>query len=348
MKKDIRNIAERMRESNIPGLSIAFISEGKLSHHECWGEVEAGSGDPIQSNTLFNACSISKFAASILALQLVEEGLLSLDEDVGNFLISWNIPEHPSFNSRTVTLRRLLCHQAGFADPQGGFGQYIHEYGSPDMAKLLRGMTYYCQKPIELMAEPGSQFIYSDTGFCIIQLMIEDVTGESFDKLLQEKLFEPLHMNNSIIVTSQSEIRMGSAVGHNKHGVRLKESHPIYPYPAAAGLWTTPADLALLVEEFLSSLQGNSRLGISAETADEMIKPQGCFKWTGLGVFLESPDGELEVSSLGWGAGYQCMLITYPKIGRGAVLMMNADPGVHQTQSLLGHLASLWQQGQLI
>ncbi|MWV42255.1 serine hydrolase [Paenibacillus sp. HJL G12] len=335
-----------MREQKIPGLSMAFIESGRLSRHVCLGELAMGDGQPVRPDTMFNACSISKFAAAMLALVLVEEGVLGLDGEVSDHLVAWRIPEHPMYDTRKVTLRRLLSHQAGFADPKGSFSHYAREHGAPFMAELLGGTTYYRKEPAGLTTEPGSRFIYSDTGYCILQLMIEDVTGESYDDLMREKIFEPLHMNHSRIVTSHSEILPGSAIGHSKDGERLHMPYTVYPYPAAAGLWATPSDLVLLLTELMASLRGEGGIGISARTASEMIVPQGCFQWTGLGVFLDSFNGQLEISSLGWGEGYQCVLIAYPDTGKGAVWMMNADPGVHQSQSLLGEAARQWQEGQ--
>lgn len=337
------NVGERMRKDRIPGLSIAFIEDGRIVSRECRGERTAGSGEPVGESTMFNACSISKFAAGMVALLLVEERVLHLDQAVNQQLLSWRVPDHPEFDSGDVTLRRLLGHQGGFADPDGSFGTYGKTLGTPSMAELLKGLTPYRQQPAALAAKPGSRFIYSDTGFCILQLLIEEATGEAWDKLMRTKIFEPLQMANSRFVTNASEIRNGSAAGHNKRGIRL-EGYPIYPFAAAAGLWSTPTDLALLIAELMFSLQGKGKLGISAETAREMIKPQGGFKWAGLGVFMEDSNGELELSSLGWGEGFQCMMTAYPGKGRGAVLMMNADPGVHQTDSLLGYIANMWQQ----
>ena len=108
----------------------------------------------------------------------------------------------------------------------------------------------------------------------------------------------------------------------------------VYPYPAAAGLWTTSSDLALLVIDVMSALKKESKVGISANQVNEMITPQGCKEWTGLGVFL---DGE-EVSSLGWGVGFQCMLVAYPRLGSGLIIMTNTDQGVHQLEGIIGEV----------
>ncbi|WP_440395373.1 serine hydrolase domain-containing protein [Paenibacillus sp. SAF-054] len=334
-----------MRKGHIPGLSMAFIEDGVLKRQDCYGETEAGSSRAVQRDTMFNACSISKLAAGILAMILVEERVLRLDEDISPLLVSWSIPEHPAY-SRSVTLRRLLSHQAGFADPKGGFGEYSCEHGVPELPQLLAGTTYYAPEPAALTVEPGSEFIYSDTGFSILQLLIEDVAGEKFSELLRQRVFEPLHMNHSCIIMNESQIRPEFACGHDQHGIRLQEPYTIYPYPAAAGLWSTPTDLAVLMAELLASLRGEGKLGITADTASEMIRSQGDFRWAGLGIFLDSSNQGVEISSLGWGSGFQSLAVAYPGTGNGAVLMMNIDPGIHQSESLLGQISALWQQGQ--
>ena len=67
-----------------------------------------------------------------------------------------------------------------------------------------------------------------------------------------------------------------------------------------------------------------------------MISPQGCSKWTGLGVFLDDSNEDLQMYSLGWGVGFQCMMVSYPYRGNGAIIMTNADLGVHQTEGIIG------------
>jgi CubicO group peptidase (beta-lactamase class C family) len=109
--------------------------------------------------------------------------------------------------------------------------------------------------------------------------------------------------------------------------------YPIYPYPAAAGLWSTPTDIASMVIEIISSLNGTSKLGISRRLITEMITPQ-----TGLGVFLDNSDQKLKISSLGWGKGFQCMMIASPYSGTGAVIMTNSDLGVHQSKGIIGEI----------
>jgi CubicO group peptidase (beta-lactamase class C family) len=183
-----------------------------------------------------------------------------------------------------------------------------------------------------LKYQPEDAFHYSDAGFCIIQLLIEDVTGNPFSKVMSEHLFQPLHMENSTFDPPSQNV----SCGHTNEGKVVNDKYPIYPYPAASGLWTTPSDLALVVIELMHALKGESKLNLSSSNAAEMIHPQGGKAWTGLGVFLDQNDKGIEISSLGWGVGFQCMMVAYPQLERGLVIMTNTDLGVHQLEGIIG------------
>jgi CubicO group peptidase (beta-lactamase class C family) len=338
MKLKNINISERMEHYNVTGLSIALIDKGQINMTAVFGVLEAGTTNIVKNNSIFNACSISKFVTSMLVMKLAEQGVFDLDEDVNNRLSSWKVPDNEFTKNNKVTLRRLLCHQSGVIDPDGSFPELNSNQGFPTIVELLEGRTRFCKAPIEVMYEPGSDFHYSDAGFCIIQQLIEDCLGKSFYDAMNEHIFEPLKMKNSSFPqTIPKERREDFSCGH-KNGMIVNVKYPIYPYPAASGLWTTPSDLAILVIEFMSSLKGESKIGLSPSKAKEMINSQGCNKWTGLGVFLDGSEREIEISSLGWGVGFQCMMVAYPYLETGAVIMTNTDLGVHQLKGIIGEV----------
>jgi CubicO group peptidase (beta-lactamase class C family) len=333
------DIYERMKHYNVPGLSLALIKRDNLSLTKGFGVLEARTTKRVNNISMFNACSINKFATAMLVLKIVDEGILDLDENVNNRLISWKVPENRYTQNKKVTLRTLLSHQSGIMDPEGSFGEYKPNEGIPTMLDLLEGRKSYCPDPIEVKYEPGIDFQYSDAGFCIIQKLVEDVSGKDFKSVLKDRIFKDFNMRNSSLeFTIPAE--KGYACGHNKDGKVVDGKYPIYPYPypAAAGLWSTPTDIASMVIEMISSLNGTSKLGISCRLITEMITPQGCAPWTGLGVFLDNSGHELKISSLGWGIGFQCMMIAYPYSGNGAVIMTNSDLGVHQSKGLIGEI----------
>jgi CubicO group peptidase (beta-lactamase class C family) len=338
MKLKNINITERMEHYNVSGLSIALIDNGQISMTEGFGVLEAGTNNNVNSNTIFNACSISKFLTAMLVMTLTGQGILDLDEDVNNRLSSWKVPNNEFTQNKKVTLRRLLSHQSGVMDPEGSFAELNSAQCSPIIVDLLEGRTPYCNVPIKVKYEPESDFQYSDAGFCIIQQLIEDSFGKPFKEVMNELIFEPLKMKNSSLEqTIPLARREDYSCGH-KNGNLVNGKYPIYPYPAASGLWTTPSDLAILVIELMSSLKGESKIGLSVSTAKEMINSQGCKEWTGLGVFLDGSEQEIEISSLGWGEGFQCMMVAYPYLESGAVIMTNTDLGVHQLKGIIGEV----------
>ena len=333
------DIKERMLHYHVAGLSISVIENREIKRVEQFGLMEAGTAKKVTSYSLFNACSISKFVTSMLIMLLSEKGIVDLDEDVNSRLSSWKVPDNDFTKGTPVTVRNLLSHQSGIIDPEKSFMELNPNEAYPRVADLLSGKTAYCKEPIEIKYEPESDFHYSDAGYCIIEQLIEDVMGKAFKEIVNEWLFQPLNMHNSWFMVAIRDGEMSRFnCGHQKSGAVIDGKYPIYPYPAAAGLWTTPHDLSLLVIELMNSLKGKSKLGLSIKKAKEMITPQGCKEFTGLGVFLDHSGGELEISSLGWGVGFQCMMVSYPYQETAFIIMTNTDTGVHQMKGIIGEI----------
>ena len=328
------NIPERMEHYHTTGLSLSIIDACRINKIENFGVLEAGTHQKVNNHSIFSACSISKLLTAVLVMVLAEQAVLDLDEDVNNSLISWKIPNNSLTKHKKVTLRNLLSHQAGLIDPKDSFMEQKSKQ-IPTMVEILTGRTMYCQSPIEVQYEPESDFQYSDAGFCIIQLLIEDITGKLFAEVIEELIFLPLKMTNSGFPKHISEEASGYySCGHDQYGNTINRKYPIYPYDAAAGLWLTTSDLSQVVIELMNALCGQSNIGLSASTAREVISSQGCRGETGLGVFLDGA----EISSLGWGIGFQCMMVAYPYMQRGLIIMTNANSGVHQLKGIIGEI----------
>ncbi|MDQ0230145.1 hypothetical protein [Metabacillus malikii] len=125
----------------------------------------------------------------------------------------------------------------------------------------------------------------------------------------------------------------------NKYGELVEGKYPIYPYPSASGLWSSSLNLAQLTVELMDVIKGKSKIGVPQRLAKEMITPQLGKSWSGLGVFIENK-GELKITSMGWGVGFQAMIVAYPDTQIGAVILTNADLGVHQTEGIIGEICS--------
>lgn len=333
------NIGERMEHYHIAGLSLVAIDKGKISNIGHFGVLEAGTDKKVNEHTVFNACSISKFLTSILVMKLVEQGMVDLDEDVNKKLVSWKIPDNPLTKHKKVTLRNLLCHQSGIVDPEGSFLELKSFHEIPSMVEILNGTTPYCTTSIEVTSEPESEFHYSDAGFCLIQLLIEDITQKPFSHLMDNIIFKPLCMTNSTFSTSLSTSNLDNfACGHDRNGALIPGNYSIYPYIAACGIWTTPSDLTKLLLDVMKVVKGQSKIGITTKQLNELCRPQGCKEWASLGVFLDGTGEKLEFSSLGWGTGFQCMLVAYPFLEQGLIIMTNTDTGTHQMKGIMGEI----------
>ena len=131
------SIAERLKFYRVPGVSVAVINRGKVDWARGYGRTSADGGTPVTTETLFQAASISKHVAAMVALHLVDEGKLALDEDVNLRLRSWKVPENEFTKTEKVTLRRLLNHSAGLT--VHGFPGYEAGSPVPTLVQVLDG-----------------------------------------------------------------------------------------------------------------------------------------------------------------------------------------------------------------
>ncbi|KAB2863774.1 MAG: beta-lactamase family protein [Exiguobacterium chiriqhucha] len=335
MPLDVAYIEERMKYHRVPGCSIAWIEHGRLMDYKQFGTVATGSGQRVKADTRFNACSMSKFLTSVLVMKLVETGQVALDVPVNDWLDSWQLKDGVLSTPSEVTLRQLLRHESGIIDATGSFGELDLTFGRPSMIALLNGDTPYHDGPVHVTGKPGQTFHYSDAGFCVIQLLIEDVMERPFANVIRDELFVPLRMHASGYHFEVESVKFAS--GHDKHGHSIAPIIPHYPYPAAAGLWTTTEDLSRVVIEMMEAVKGNSRV-LSPRMVKDMLSGSSLNPFVGLGVFLDGEQKRRELSSLGWGIGFQSMIVAYPYIGKAIIIMTNAELGVHQMDGLIGDI----------
>ncbi len=152
-------VAEALAKHRVPGVSVAVVSGGKVEWARGYGFASAGERKPVDAETLFQAASISKPVAAMVALRLVEMGKLSLDEDVNVKLRSWKVAENDFTAKEKVTLRRLLSHTAGLT--VHGFPGYARGAALPALRQVLDGANPANTAPVRPDILPGSRFRYS-------------------------------------------------------------------------------------------------------------------------------------------------------------------------------------------
>jgi len=330
-------IAERMRFYNTPGVSVAVINGGVVEWARGYGVAEAGGTAPVTPHTRFQAASISKPVAAMAALRLVQEKRLALDEDVNAKLTSWKVPENEFTKQEKVTLRRLLSHSAGLT--VHGFPGYAAGAPLPAVTQILDGITPANTAAIRVDVVPGSLWRYSGGGYTLMQQLLVDVTGRPFPQFMKATVLQPLGMNDSTYEQPLPEaLRAQAASGHRSDGKVIEGRYHTYPEMAAAGLWTTPTDLARFAVALQQAIGGKSKPVLTQATTTEMLTLQkGSY---GLGLSLEGGSAAPRFGHGGSNEGFRCGMVAYVRTGQGAVVMTNGDNGSRLGQEILRAIAA--------
>ena len=283
---------------------------------------------PVTTTTLFQSGSISKPVAAAGALWLVLHGKLSLDEDVNEKLKSWKVPENEFTKDQKVTLRRLISHTAGLT--VHGFPGYAVGEPLPTLVQILDGEKPANTPPIRVDFVPGTRMRYSGGGVEIEQQLMMDVTGKPFPQFMQETVFKKIGMHDSSYQQPLAADRAAqAATGTRENGDPLEGKWHIYPEMAAAGLWSTPTDLAKFGIEIALSKQGKANHVLSEKMTREMLtvqtprSPQD-ERLAGLGFFLDPSNPEWFEHG-GADAGFQAELMMFADSGKGLAVMGNSD-----------------------
>lgn len=329
-----RKLADEMARLGVPGVSIAVIHGGELEWAKAYGTVTPG-GAPVTTSTLFQAASISKPLAAMGALKLVEEGRLELDRDINSYTTLWKLPRDADNNP--VTLRQLLSHTAGVT--VHGFPGYAAGAPLPTLVQILNGAKPANTGGVHVNARPGSRWRYSGGGYQVVQYVMMERSKAPFAQLMQVKVLQPLGMADSTFAQPLPPSWLArAALPHQRNGQPVAGGPHTYPEQAAAGLWTTPTDLAKFAIETRRAAAGLSNTVLSQAMTHLMLTPVMQDYGLGLGM---SGDGQTQ--SFGHGgsnAGYRARMTAYTERGDGIVVMTNGDGGAELADALVRAVAA--------
>lgn len=276
----MRAAIDIVEHGNRGNTALVLIEDGAIS-----GEYYSTTADPVDRNTVFATASMSKWLTAWGVMKLVQEGKLDLDRPVDDYLTRWHLP--PSqFDNRKVTTRRLLSHTAGLTDGLG-FGDYRPDETLPTLEHSLANPRGSSADPVSIAVgiEPGSEWRYSGGGYLILELLVEEVSGESFEAFMQRAILQPLGMTRSGY--QQLGDVENSAKSYDAEGRPTTLFR--YASKAATGFNTSAADMARFV---LAQLPMVKEKPLAQATIDAIRKPhaasQGIDIW-GLGSMLYAP-----------------------------------------------------------
>ena len=335
-----RLVPELLSETGVPGVGVALIENGQTVWMSGYGFADLASSRPVDPNsTVFQAASISKTLVAWTVMDLAEAGLIDLDVPIETYLTRWSFPEGP-FSSGAVTARRLLSHTAGTSI--WGYPGFRPGADLPSLEQSLRGQTNG-QGRVEIEVEPATRWRYSGGGFTVLQLAIEEITGQPFADVVQARVLDPLGMASSAFVWRE-DLRERTATAYGEEGEALPNF--IFVASASGGLYSTVADLAGLVEASLDHPGGLTRgRGIvDPETVDLMMTGPPVAVDYGLGHMLLTLNDSREVPGhAGINQGWRSFWATDPAQGLGIVVLSNSD----HTEDLPSRILCAWTRSVL-
>jgi len=332
-------IEERLALYRCPGAAICIIENGQVGEARGFGLREAG-GAGVEADTMFAGASISKPVAAVLALQLVDQGIVELDAPINRYLKTWQLPDNEFTKSVPVTLRHLLSHKAGTT--VHGFGAFPVDQTPPSLLDILNGRPPSPTPAVIVDKLPGTSVRYSGGGTQIVQLLLEEKTGKRFAELARERVFEPLGMSRTTFEQPLPvEFAKVAAVGHGITGEAVAGRYTFTPQLAAGGIYTSAPDYARFMVECRDAWLGKPNVLLSQRIAQTMMTRQEPGQF-GLGWEVFGSGNFARFGHGGSNEGYQCNTTCFLEQGVGAVVLTNAMLGIILYYELLNTIANVY------
>jgi CubicO group peptidase (beta-lactamase class C family) len=307
-------VNDEIKKQRIPGISVAVIKDGKIVKSGGYGYANLELKVRATDHTVYQIQSVTKTFTSAAIMMLAEEGKLNIDDKLIKYL-----PDAPD-TWKTITLRHLLTHTSGIKD-------FINEPVGDLRLELTENLVYEQAKLRKLNFEPGDQYQYSNTNYHLLAMVIRKLTGEYYGDVLRKRIFEPLQMKETRIVTLSSLVpnRASGYVwdkdGEVSNGNFVAESILSY---AGGGIMSTVLDLA----KWDAALYGNQILSEAAKQASwsQTKLNNGSVSGYGFGWVVNTLSGHRQLAhSGGHVTGFGTILMRFPDDKLTVVVLTNAQ-----------------------
>ncbi len=319
-------VEELMERFSVPGVSVAVIRDFEIHWAKGYGIADVETGAAVDTETMFQAASISKPVAAMAVLRAVQDGLFSLDDDINDILTSWRLDGGEFTADRSVTPRMLTSHTSGLGDGFG-FPGYDPSGPVPTALQILEGHELSNVGVLFMERPPMSLMEYSGGGVTLMQQALSDALRRPFAEIMADGVLGPIGMNNSSFVQPlPPELDANAARAHSRSGESMGPKWHVYPEMAAAGLWTTPSDLARFAIEVQLSAIGRSNRVLDRTMVQEMLSPVGVGDFAvGFGIGKVGQGWYFSHGGSNW--GFRATLMAHKVKGYGLAVMTNADQG---------------------
>lgn len=320
-------VEKAMRQHNVPGAAVAVVKNGAVAWAKGYGMADPALGKPVLPETVFDAASVSKPVTAWGIMKLVEAGLLDLDAPIERYVTRWHLPPS-AYDHNLITIRRILSHTAGLStDGDTGVDP---DAAVPTVEEALNGAVLG-MRPLHVAYPPGEDYHYSSVGYTLLEIAVEEVTGEPFSSYMQREILDPLGMVNSNYEWTP-QLRANAAIGHDWYNRPL----PFYQYATRAQgrLHTTATDLAIFLAASLPGPNGEpiGRGVLTPASVAETLTPVPFAKAAesshsaGLGYDLIRVDDTIVgARKTGDNRGYKPIIVMAGAANEGIAIMTNSD-----------------------
>ncbi len=313
-------IFQRWNRADVPGCALGVEHETAPHLFRVYGSADLEHGVMIDSNTVFEAGSVAKQFTAASVLMLVEHGKLGLDDNVRKY-----IPELPDYGT-TITVAQLLSHTSGLRDWEGvaeiaGWPRTTRLYTQKDVLEIAAR-----QKSLNF--RPGTEYSYSNTGYVLLAIIIERVSGESLAEFTREQLFEPLGLVHTHWRDDFRSVVKGRAVAYDADPNGYHQFMPFDDVIGSGGLLTTAGDLLTWNHALDAGKLGGF---VTTELQRESMLADGRTIPYARGLKISSESGLREIWHDGETAGYRAFLARYPAQQVSIALLCNAGEEVDAT-----------------
>lgn len=337
------NIIDRMTFYKVPSVSIAVIDNGKIVWSKAYGKREIALDQEANVNTIYQTASISKAVNAFAVMKLVQDGKISLEQDVRQYLKSWRFPENKFSTSRKITLANLLSHTSGLGT--GGFLGYSVMDSIPSLNQILGGIRPANSDPVVSINYPGVEYFYSGGGTTLIRKVLEDRFNTDYASLMGTTVVKPLKMKRSAYNQPLSAYEQNFASGYAGDGQVIEGGYRLFPELAPDGLWSNANDIAKLIVSIQHSLSGKSSI-LKKESALKMLENVLPGSNYTLGFVVEDKGDEKYFSHRGANYGYRSVFYGSMNTGKGVVILTNSENGEMLINEIANSVAIAYNWGK--
>lgn len=317
----VDTVFERWDSPEAPGCAVAASHKGRPLFSRAYGMADLEHSAPNTPSTIFEAGSVSKQFVAAAVVLLSRDGELSLEDDIRGY-----VPELPDYGE-TITLRHLLTHTSGLRD--WGSVAAISGWGRSNRSHDHDHVLDILSRQSALNFSPGERYSYSNSGYNLLAMVVERVSGRSLAEFSEEHLFEPLGMTSTEWRDDYTRIVKGRSSAYTaEDDSTFSINRPIEDVHGNGGLLTTTQDLLLWNDALENGALGGADVLEVMEEAGELNS--GRTIAYALGVQHGTEHGAPVVSHTGATSGYRAYLARFPEQALSVALLCNvtnADPG---------------------